>query len=245
MGTDASRSPKISCGSDKSFSITTLQLITEIDIELDFIYGMSDGSTCKHTSSCSSSGSAVANSQCGGATSVTFQVPSSAKNSSCQVGIQSVGFDCGPPAATVPPHSQSTSISSTSQSQSASTSQVSAQTASTSQQTSQGTSQSQSQSSAQIITTSQGIYQNKSQPASQPTTSLVSSPIIFTTSTVFATITSTITTCAPTITNCPAHPESQTEVVVVTSTKAVSVTVCPVTASQTPSSAAPASSSSA
>ena len=229
VGTDSSSCPKISCSSGQSFSISTLQIATDVDIDLDFIYGMADGSTCKQSASCSSSGSMVTNSQCGGATSVTFQVPSGGQQSSCQVGIQSVGFDCAPPSSTVPPQSQSTPSSSVSQSQSESQSQSSPQSTPTSQGGSQSTSQSESQSQASAQTTSTSEVSAQSS-SSAP----VSSPIQFTTSTVFDTITQTITTCAATITDCPAHPSSQTEVITVTSTTAVSVTICPVTANETP-----------
>ena len=57
---------------------------------------------------------------------------------------------------------------------------------------------------------------------------------VWTTSTVYSTQEVTITSCAATVTNCPAHPEKQTETTVVTSVIAVSTTVCPLTASSTP-----------
>ena len=76
---------------------------------------------------------------------------------------------------------------------------------------------------------SAGIYQTKSENGS----------VVMTTSTVYSTTTSTILSCASTVTNCPAHPELQTETQTVTSVIAVSTTVCPVTASMSSSSAAP------
>ena len=54
---------------------------------------------------------------------------------------------------------------------------------------------------------------------------------VWTTSTVYSTQEVTITSCAATVTNCPAHPEKQTETTVVTSVIAVSTTVCPLTVS--------------
>ena len=54
---------------------------------------------------------------------------------------------------------------------------------------------------------------------------------VWTTSTVYSTQEVTITSCHHTVTNCPAHPEKQTETTVVTSIIAISTTVCPLTSS--------------
>src|SRR3954465_13122886 len=63
---------------------------------------MGDGSTCKQTSRCQAGGSIVQNKQGGGAKKVPFKLPSYEKED-CDFGIHSVGFDCNPPASTVPP----------------------------------------------------------------------------------------------------------------------------------------------
>lgn len=56
---------------------------------------MPDGSTCKHTASCSSGGTVVKNEQCGGATSVTWKLPDNSDNEDCEFGIHSIGWECG------------------------------------------------------------------------------------------------------------------------------------------------------
>ncbi|KAI9649108.1 hypothetical protein NHQ30_001675 [Ciborinia camelliae] len=121
---DYSSSPQFSCGgSSKSgssgsesssgisaFSISTLHVTTEFDCDLEFHYGMADGSTCKQKSSCSSSGSLISNSQCGGAKNVTVVYPTTGQTQpgavgkgSCSVGISSIGFDCSTAATTQHP----------------------------------------------------------------------------------------------------------------------------------------------
>lgn len=65
-------------------------------------------------------------------------------------------------------------------------------------------------------------------------------PSQFTTSTVYATQLHTITSCAPEVTNCPARSGTPA---VVTSIVAISTTVCPVTATETPAAGTPSLSS--
>ncbi|PTB61475.1 hypothetical protein BBK36DRAFT_1105310, partial [Trichoderma citrinoviride] len=50
----------------------------------------------------------------------------------------------------------------------------------------------------------------------------------FSTSTIFTTSVRTITQCPPEVTNCPTRPKT------VTDTIAISTTICPVTATETP-----------
>lgn len=95
--------------------------------------------------------------------------------------------------------------------------------------------------SALVAVASAGQYQSPP-PSSSPSVSAPASQV-WTTSTVYSTTEVTITSCASTVTNCPAHPESQTETQVVTSWVAVSTTVCPVTESSS-SPGAPVQSSS-
>ena len=95
---DAPSGPKISYGSGKRFSIKNLQISSSEDTELDLVYSYENGDVCKHTAACFKGGSSIENSQCGGAIAVTFQLPKHVERSECEVGIHSVGFDCGPPS---------------------------------------------------------------------------------------------------------------------------------------------------
>ncbi|KAH7041925.1 hypothetical protein B0J12DRAFT_731005 [Macrophomina phaseolina] len=93
-----SENPKIECsGSQKSkgFSVGEFHVSTDKDTDVEFHYGMPDGSTCKHTSSCSSGGTIVKNEQCGGATSVSWKLPDHSDNEDCEFGIHSIGWECG------------------------------------------------------------------------------------------------------------------------------------------------------
>lgn len=107
---DIESGPKISCDSSKSFSIKDFRISVTIDTDLVMVYGYENGDVCKHTAPCSTAGSTITNSQCGGATSVTFHLPSHSEHEDCDVGIHHVGFDCGPPVQ--PPSSSSTAASS-------------------------------------------------------------------------------------------------------------------------------------
>ncbi|KAH8816832.1 adhesin protein Mad1 [Xylogone sp. PMI_703] len=102
--------PSISCGSGgevDAFSITEIQVSVEFDCELEFHYGMHDGSTCTQRSSCSKGGSTVQNKQCGGAKNVTVVYPTGGNNHgkkpTCSVGVHSVGFDCSTGHQSTPP----------------------------------------------------------------------------------------------------------------------------------------------
>ncbi|KAF1987185.1 hypothetical protein K402DRAFT_392884 [Aulographum hederae CBS 113979] len=97
--------PSFSCGSDKKFSISEMQVSSSEDADVEFHYGMEDGSTCKQTVPCKSGGSVVQNSQCGGAKSVTVKLPQHGEKEGCDIGLHSIGFDCSPPSSTVPPSS--------------------------------------------------------------------------------------------------------------------------------------------
>ncbi|KAK5246435.1 hypothetical protein LTS06_008236, partial [Exophiala xenobiotica] len=108
VGKSSSSGPSFSCGKDDAFSITNMQVSVSFDTELDFIFSMPDGSTCKHTASCQSAGTTVENSQCGGAKGVTFQLPPSSGKSSCDVGIHSIGFDCSSSSPPTPPTTSTT-----------------------------------------------------------------------------------------------------------------------------------------
>ncbi len=87
--------PKASCQDTPSFSIDTLEVSVEFDVDLEFQYGMDDGSTCKQKFSCSKEGTSVKNTQCGGAKNVTVVLPTPPLSKpTCSVGIHSIGFNC-------------------------------------------------------------------------------------------------------------------------------------------------------
>ncbi|EEA27049.1 hypothetical protein TMatcc_004671 [Talaromyces marneffei ATCC 18224] len=106
--------PSISCGADiDAFSITHFSVFTEKDTDVNFHFGMPDGSKCSFTTKCGSEGTDVPNKQCGGATSVSWTIPDHSDVDDCGFGIYSIGFDCNPgtgspkpppkPPATLPP----------------------------------------------------------------------------------------------------------------------------------------------
>jgi CFEM domain len=105
---DVSSCPSFGCGSSSevsAFSITEVQISVEFDCSIEFHYSMPGGSTCKQTSSCSSGGSIVKNTQCGGAKNVTVVYPSQSSGSgkgksSCSIGLHSIGFDCSSASST-------------------------------------------------------------------------------------------------------------------------------------------------
>ena len=118
--TDSSRS--ISCGVSKQgdsakiysgaqpFSVKQYQVTVDIDVDVEFHYGMEDGSTCKHTTRCSAGGSVVPNTQCGGAKHVSFKVPDYETKDNYELDIYKIDFDCNP--AEVDTSSETYSVSS-------------------------------------------------------------------------------------------------------------------------------------
>ncbi|KAK1140818.1 hypothetical protein N8T08_009814 [Aspergillus melleus] len=162
----------------KAFSVGSLRLATSKKADVHVVYGMPDGSSCKQVASCSPEGTDVRNEQCGGATSVHFQLPEDHEDDECDLGIHTIDFDCTPgtknpdhsielPSHTATPPSHQTSAHGHS-------------------------------SSVPVIpghsTTHGGAV----------TSPAPSTPVRMTTSTVYATSEITITSCAPTVTNCPA-----------------------------------------
>ncbi|KAF2144996.1 uncharacterized protein K452DRAFT_295557 [Aplosporella prunicola CBS 121167] len=90
--------PKIECTGaqkQKGFSVDNFHVSTSHDTDVEFLYGMADGSQCKHVSRCNSGGSTIKNSQCGGATSVSFRLPEHSSQDETDFGIHSVGWECG------------------------------------------------------------------------------------------------------------------------------------------------------
>ncbi|KAK5734428.1 hypothetical protein LTR17_008929 [Elasticomyces elasticus] len=113
--------PSISCdGQEDKMSIDTYHISSSENTDIDCHYDMPDGSTCKETHSCSSEGSIIQNSQCGGAKGVTFQ-PAGGASSGCTMSIHSIGFNCESASSSVPvvtptpsPSSSSTTAETTS-----------------------------------------------------------------------------------------------------------------------------------
>ncbi|KAL4980745.1 hypothetical protein BDW66DRAFT_156466 [Aspergillus desertorum] len=109
-GVAKSSAPSISCGQDKAgFSIDKFHLFTSVDADVVISFGMPDGSTCKKSARCSSAGTEVTNDQCGGATSVGFELPDHSEHDDCDLGIGSIGFVCGPGKPTYTPPAETAS----------------------------------------------------------------------------------------------------------------------------------------
>ncbi|KAL7790797.1 hypothetical protein V8C37DRAFT_176552 [Trichoderma ceciliae] len=107
---DKNTTPCISAGAGTGhFSVDTFSISTEFDTRLEFHYEMPDGSTCKQSAQCSSQGTTVKNSQCGGAKKVSVVYPGNGK-SSCKTKVHHVSWDCGsnapPPSHSQPAHTQ-------------------------------------------------------------------------------------------------------------------------------------------
>ncbi|RYO80151.1 hypothetical protein DL762_007802 [Monosporascus cannonballus] len=97
---DKKTSPFISCDKSKGSKKTSIKefhVQPEFDCDLEFHYTMPDGSSCKHRSRCSKSGTKVKNTQCGGAIDVVITYPEQPDipdKDGCHFGIPSVIFDC-------------------------------------------------------------------------------------------------------------------------------------------------------
>lgn len=108
--------PSMSCDDNDDMSPQTYHVSSSHDADVDCEYEMPDGSICKQTHSCSSEGSIIENSQCGGAKKVTFKPGKNAPDD-CSINFHSIGFHCGSasssvPATTATPSSYATSSSS-------------------------------------------------------------------------------------------------------------------------------------
>lgn len=97
--------PSIGCEDDKTMSLDKFEVSSDKDADIECHYDMPDGSTCKEVHSCSAGGTVIQNSQCGGAKSVTFKPHGG--SSGCNIGVHSVGFNCGS-ASSAPPAYSST-----------------------------------------------------------------------------------------------------------------------------------------
>jgi hypothetical protein len=104
-----SKQQPASFGCDKrknGFSITTIDVSVEFDVEIDLHYTMNDGSLCKQKHvPCKKDGSTIQNTQCGGAKSVDVYLGSRYKGekSECEIGLHHIGFDCNEATPYKPP----------------------------------------------------------------------------------------------------------------------------------------------
>ncbi|KAF2803798.1 uncharacterized protein BDZ99DRAFT_452913 [Mytilinidion resinicola] len=85
-----------SCSKSTGFSVDELQVSVEFDCNLEFHYGMEDGSTCKQVSPCQKEGTTVKNTQCGGAKTVQVYLGDHGEQGkdSCEIGLHYIGFNC-------------------------------------------------------------------------------------------------------------------------------------------------------
>ena len=216
---DVPSCPSFGCGSSSevsAFSITEVQISVEFDCDIEFHYSMPGGSTCKQTSSCSSGGSIVKNTQCGGAKNVTVVYPSQSSGSgkgksSCSIGVHSVGFDCSS-ASSTKYHSTSTKSTYTPP-----TTSVPVYTTSSTAQVVSSTSSSPALSTSTTSSTAQVVYSTSS-----------SAQVVYTTSSPAATTSSTAEVVYSSSSTSESVIEVLTTVVVDTTT-----TLCPVTLTHT------------
>ncbi|THC89064.1 hypothetical protein EYZ11_011491 [Aspergillus tanneri] len=96
LGRGSNSGLRISSGGSGTFSIGSFRLSTSMDANVNIIYGMPDGSSCRQVASCSPYGTDVSNEQCGGATSIQFELPDSSDFEDCDLGIHTIEFDCTP-----------------------------------------------------------------------------------------------------------------------------------------------------
>ncbi|KAL8648291.1 MAG: hypothetical protein Q9226_006057, partial [Calogaya cf. arnoldii] len=105
-------SPKFSCGpKQKGMSIDHIHVSTSENTEIELHYGYGNGVICKQTATCGPAGNIIKNHQCGNAKTVTVKLPDTETKEKCEVGIHSVGFNCGP-ASSKPPVPSSTPVES-------------------------------------------------------------------------------------------------------------------------------------
>jgi len=252
------QSPSFGCG-DK-FSLGGVHVKPEFDCDLEFHYEMPGGSTCKHRTSCSKSGTDVKNEQCGGATSVTVVYPPQPTHTktTCSVDIHTMTFDCSSsstkptkPATTKPATTKPSSTKATSTAETTTTSETKGVETTTS--TTKGSETSETSSSTLVVETTpavtsppvttsppfgNGTTSTASETTSESIKETTSESIQESTSTYVTSFLSTstiFTTSVSTITSCAetvtnCPARSVTTTIV---TVAVSTTICPVTETRT------------
>ncbi|EZF31312.1 hypothetical protein H101_05067, partial [Trichophyton interdigitale H6] len=96
LGAGDGNAPTIS-RPEGALTITTIEMIAEVNVEIVLEFSMSDGSTCRQFAACGPSLTTVVNEQCGGAVSVSFHLAVQSKVSVCAVAIKKINFGCEPP----------------------------------------------------------------------------------------------------------------------------------------------------
>ncbi len=208
-GSDRVSAPSFGCSGSQNieaFSVSEFFVSTEFDADLEFHYGMPDGSTCKSRSPCSSQGSRVINSQCGGAKNVSIVYPPQPKlpKTTCSIGIHTMSFSCQtkstkppPTYSTAPPTSTTTTTSS---------------------------------SVYKTTSSSPPVYKTTSSTSALQTTSTPTGCIP---STIYATTTSTVTKCGYGVSKCPSGNATTTVVTLAVSTVDCSTTTSQTLATST------------
>jgi hypothetical protein len=217
-------SPSFGCGqgSDvEAFSVSTIDVITEFDADLEFQFSMGDGSTCKQRSPCSSQGSTVKNTQCGGAKNVTIVYPSGQSgdkipkaSSTCGVSIPTISFDCSTAVSTTTKYTRtsSTQVQTTSSAAATTSSKPSATgptggKPSSPSETGPKPTKPVGPSGPGSQTTSAATQTRPAPSSAESTTYAITSTAITsfqTTSTIYSTSIQTITSCGPEVVSCPA-----------------------------------------
>ncbi|RYP66794.1 hypothetical protein DL771_007592 [Monosporascus sp. 5C6A] len=200
---DKNNSPFISCDKSKGSKKTSIKefhVQPEFDCDLEFHYTMPDGSSCKHRSRCSKSGTKVKNTQCGGAIDVVITYPEQPEipdKDGCHFGIPSVIFDCETASKTtyLPPATTSSAVNTpppvggtTSSSAGVTTSSASAETSTypgeipSSATTSSASVETTSSADESVTESSATESATQSYPTTAPPDSTTSSAVVETTS---------------------------------------------------------------
>lgn len=102
--------PSIGCDGEDYMSIDKYEVSSDVDADIECHYEMPNKTVCKEYHSCKSGGTVIQNTQCGGAKSVTFKPAESFKGKGCNIGVHSIGFNCGTASSTAPAVSKTESI---------------------------------------------------------------------------------------------------------------------------------------
>ena len=182
---DKSKSPSFGCGAavDK-FSLGSIHVKPEFDCDLEFHYDMPDGSSCKHRSSCRSSGTTVVNNQCGGAKNVTIVYPPQPNKPkpSCSIKVPTISFDCSTASSTKPP--KTTTKKSTTSTAHATTTTSAVHASSTTTPGSQSSQSSSGTPPAKTTTTSVAPGGSTSTGPAQETSTSISTPPVGTSTSI-------------------------------------------------------------
>ncbi|KAK3310804.1 uncharacterized protein B0T15DRAFT_507437 [Chaetomium strumarium] len=257
------KSPSFGCGANiDKFSLGSIHVKPEFDCDLEFHYDMPDGSTCKHRSRCSKSGTTVRNSQCGGAKNVTIVFPPQPNKPkpSCSIQVPTISFDCSTAQTTKTRTSKTKTKTKTTEALTTTAPAVGTTTTSEAEASSTSTSPAEtissvapgstSTSEAPQVTSTASVpgaesstatvpgQESSTKPAEGSSTSeapATSSPVTKTVTTSYDSTSTIFTTSIQTITSCaPTVTNCPANSVTTTIvTIPVSTTICPVTETQT------------